>query len=350
MLGPVRRLFDSVRGGGNYPYVTARVRALKTHLLPEEEYPKLLARSVHEIARSLEEGQYKEHIHQLAGDYSGAQLVERATQEQMADEFQRILSWCNGEPEDLLGLYFERFTVANLKTLLRSAQAGASPEQTRAALIPAGRIPETTWRAAAETDSLSECMEILGDTHYGSLIQSMEGEPVPAIENALDRAFYETLVDAVVPRDRANQAFLKFLRREIDVVNLKLILRSKHADMSDYELVRGGHTITDEIANRVRGAEWAEVAAILDETPFGEDLREALEAYRETRDLNRLTNALENRHLEAADEFGHLYPLSILPLIDYVLRKKLEVDRLRMIAFGKQTGLPREDIEELVGI
>jgi V/A-type H+-transporting ATPase subunit C len=37
-----------------------------------------------------------------------------------------------------------------------------------------------------------------------------------------------------------------------------------------------------------------------------------------------------------------------LPIIDYRLRKKIEVDNLRSIARGKQSGLPEEDIRSLL--
>lgn len=350
MLSRFRRMLRSVRSGGNYPYVCARVRAMKTHLLPESEYPKLIARDVHEIARSLEEGRYKEEIHDLASDYSGAQLIERATQSQLANEFQRILDWCQGEPEILLGLYFERFTVANIKTLLRGVQTGASREEILSALLPAGRIERRVWEAAAAANSREECLEALPNSEYTRLIREMGDERLPTIENALDKEHYESLVEAVEPHNRANEAYLRFLRREVDQVNLKLILRSKHGGVDAYELVSGGRKIDEALARRIRTAGWDEVGQILEETPFGDALREALEAYEETRDLNQLMGSIEHLHLEEAENFGHLYPLSILPIIDYVLRKELEVDRLRMIAFGKQTGLPREDIEELVNI
>lgn len=350
MLSRVKEMFDRRRSGDNYPYVTARVRAMKTHLLPKSEFPKLLARDVHGIARSLEEGRYKDEIHDLASEYSGAQLVERATQAQLANEFQRILGWCEGEPKVLLGLYFERFTVANLKTMVRGTRTGANPEQILAALVPAGRIERQTWEAACRTSSLEECLGVLPDSEYTRIIEEMVDERLPVVENALDRAMYKNLVEAVEPDDRATEAFLQFLRREVDEVNLKIALRSKHAGVEEYEVVPGGRTIDEGTARSIQTADWEEVGSILQDTPFGEELEDALQVYVETRDLNELIDAIDRIHLEEAESFGRRYPLSILPIIDYVLRKKLEVDRLRMIAFGKQTGLPREEIEDLINV
>ncbi len=45
---------------------------------------------------------------------------------------------------------------------------------------------------------------------------------------------------------------------------------------------------------------------------------------------------------------SYLYPLSILPVLDYLLKKEREVRNLRAIVRGKQTGPSNEKIEELV--
>lgn len=348
MLSRVKEMLGRRTGRGNYPYVVARVRAMKTHLLPESEFPKLLARDAHEIARSLEEGRYKDEIHDLASEYSGAELIERATQRQLANEFQRILSWCEGEAELLLALYFERFTVANIKTILRGIKTDAPTDEIVSALIPAGRIERNVWETAARSGTIEDALAVLPRSRYTDVIEELAEAPLREIENALDRAHYEHLVDRFEPEDQATKAFHRFLRREVDEVNLKLILRSKHAGVEEYDLVGGGHAIKEGTARAARTSAWGELENILQDTPFGDALGPALAEYEETRDLNRLIGAIDQLHLEEAETFGRRNPLSILPIIDYVLRKKLEVDRLRMIAFGKQTGLERDEIEALI--
>lgn len=346
MLGRVKGLFGS--SGGNYAYVTARVKALKTHLLPEEEFPKLIARDEHEIARALQDGRYKEEIDELGSDHAGAILVERATRLHMGREFSRILGWCQGRPRDMVGHYLERFTVHNVKTVLRGARSGASREETEMALIPAGVIPMETWTQALGATSLDEAIDSLEGTGYTHVLGELKGQPPAEIENELDRRYYKHLLEAVPADSPANKAFLHYLRHEVDIVNLKLIFRAKHAGVEDYELVQGGLDVTAELARRIASAQWSEVASLVDETRHGEDLKAALATYVESRDLNPLVTALDQHLLKEADDFGHLYPLSVLPIIDYVLHKEWEVDRIRIIAFGKQAGLETEEIEQLV--
>jgi len=344
-------LFGSSSSGGgssNYPYVTARVKSMKASLLPEEEYPRMVARDVHEIARSLQEGRYQEEVDQLSSDYSGAQLVEQATWQSLGHDFRNILDWCEGPLQAMVSRYFERFTVYNVKTVLRGAHSGAEPEEIEQALVPVGLVERDRWRPALTADSLPECLEALKGLPYGDVVDGMEEEPLPVIENELDRAYYQRLIASVKADDRPREAYLRFLRREIDTVNLKNVFRAKHAGVEEFEYVDGGHDVDEDLARRILQADWEETPALLDETDYADELRPAVETYRDERDLNVIANEIETLHLEEADTFGHRYPLSILPIIDYVLRKEREVDRLRMIAFGKQAGLSREEIEELV--
>ena len=51
-----------------------------------------------------------------------------------------------------------------------------------------------------------------------------------------------------------------------------------------------------------------------------------------------------------AERFSHLYPLSVLPILDYVIRKKIEVDNIRIIARGKASGMDNEIIKKLLVI
>src|SRR5947209_19105010 len=64
---------------GNYPYVTARVRAKKAALLLPDVYERMLQMEIPQIARILSEGAYKAEILALATKASGVDLIELAT-------------------------------------------------------------------------------------------------------------------------------------------------------------------------------------------------------------------------------------------------------------------------------
>ncbi|HWG91842.1 MAG TPA: ATP synthase A1 subunit C [Candidatus Thermoplasmatota archaeon] len=345
------------RRGGNYPYVTARVRAKKAHLLPSEIYPKLLARDVNEIARTLQEGEYAEEIDRFAGKARGALLIERATRLNLGRTYQQILDMSEGELKVMIGLYLERYDIYNLKTILRGKFAGMSTEEIAAELVPAGAIPLARLEALAKLDNLQDIVTRLREFPYGrGAAKVAEGygptgiTSLTEIENALDREYYTRLIAEFPPTNKEGRAFRSFLEREVDIQNLRTVLRlraEEAQDMAPY-FIECGTSLTLDRANRLLKAGKEEFASEVLTLKFGKRLEEGVRAYVDGKGLNPLLTALDKALIESADDFGHVAPLSVLPVVDYLLRKKIEVDNLRIIASGKESGLPDETIEGLL--
>ena len=54
--------------------------------------------------------------------------------------------------------------------------------------------------------------------------------------------------------------------------------------------------------------------------------------------------------MEMTKSFSHLYPLSIIPIIDYMIHKENEVNNIRIIARGIESGLDKDIINGLLVI
>ncbi len=343
------------RGRGNYAYVTARIRARKAKLLPRDAYPKLLARDAHEIARTLQEGEYKDEVDALAGRKRGAELIEHATRRNLARTYQDVLGWCEGELAAMVELYLGRYDVYNVKTVLRGVFAGVDPEEIEENLVPAGRLSLEELQEMARLPTLDDVLEAVRQHGYGAAVDEVQEEDevvqdLRVIENAVDQVYYGLLVDSVEPKDKPRRAFLNFLQREIDVVNLKTLLRLRAEDIQDVQefFVEGGDEVTLETMTHAAQAPMEDLPQELSGLGFFDDIASALEAYVETRNLNEVVTALDQFLIQSSEGFTIRYPLSVLPVIDFILRKRIEVDNLRAIAHGKETGLDNDIIEELL--
>src|SRR5581483_2429743 len=351
------RLFGKLGmgGGGNYAYVNARVRAKKAALLPPEEYPKLLARDASEIARHLQEGTYKAEIDELAARYRGAVLVERATRLKLGRAYSQILGFATGELQLMIAQYLARYDAYNVKTILRGKFAGARPEEILAETIPTGSLAPRL-EELCRLDSIEAVVEALSGTPWGKVLQAQtEGRQVSnlvAVENALDRAYYESLVKSIPANGAANRAFLDWARNEIDVVNLKTLFRLRFAGVSDWEpyFLGEGREVGRDTAQRiVRGSD-DEVLQEISGLSVGAHVADAARASLAQGNVNPIATALDKELIRDASDFSHRAPLSVLPVVDFILRKKIEADNLRAIAYGKQTGLPQSTIEELLNL
>ena len=82
------------------------------------------------------------------------------------------------------------------------------------------------------------------------------------------------------------------------------------------------------------------------ESKYGEQLSRAIEKLEDTDSLISFEHELEAVLLEYCDRLSHVYPLSICPVIAFVLSKEKEIENVRAIARGKEAGLSPDEIEK----
>lgn len=337
---------------GNYAYVTARVKAKKPQLLPKEAYARLLAMDVHEIARFLQEGRYRKEVDELAGRYSGARLVEMATRLNLARTYVQIRGFCTGELEKMVQLFLQRYDVYNIKTILRGKFARLPSEEILEQLVPAGALGTEELEGLTRLGSLDDVVERLSDTLYGPVLKESlqkDSSNLAELENEVEKRYYAALVHTVDASIEPNRAFLGFLKREIDLLNLKTALRLRVDEVDAPELfVAGGSEVHEERFKRWLRAGSDEIASDVGALSFGRGLGELVKRGLERRELNAIIAVLDKALIQGASGFSSRYPLSVLPVVDYLLRKRRETDNLRIIALGKRAGLPPETIKELV--
>ncbi|MFQ5553561.1 MAG: V-type ATPase subunit, partial [Thermoplasmata archaeon] len=215
---------------GNYPYVTARVKAKKSLLLPAETYERLLQMDVPQIARFLGEGQYHDEMLALGARYDGVDLVEMATRNNLAQVFTQILGFSEGSLRDMIGHYLDRWDVWSVKTILRGKFYGATAKEILEDVIAAGSLDLAFLEMLVNLETIEEVVEALEDTPYLSALLGLTatGEEVPSLapyEDLLDRIYYVHLLEVIPPASEPTTLFHNFVRLEIDVVNLKTLLR-----------------------------------------------------------------------------------------------------------------------------
>jgi V/A-type H+-transporting ATPase subunit C len=352
MANLLTRMFGG-GGAGNYAYVTARVRAKKTQLLTPDQYPKLLAREASEIARALQEGQYKAEIDELASRHRGADLVERATRLNLGRTYAQVLGFATGELAVTIAAYLGRYDVYNIKTVLRGKFSRSKPEDILDETVPAGslapRLPEL-----ARLERVEDVVDALrGTPWHRVLAKTIEGRQLSnliEVENELDKAYYETLLASIPSGGNANKAFVGWIRNEIDVMNLKTLFRLRFARVTEWEpyFLPGGVDVSRESAARIARGSDEEVVAEVGQLDVDASVVDATRSSLASGNMNAIATALEKELIRDARDFSHRAPLSVLPVVDFILHKKIEADNLRAIAYGKQTGLPTQTIEELL--
>ncbi|MFC4553384.1 MULTISPECIES: V-type ATP synthase subunit C [Halorussus] len=345
---------QKTEGSSNYEYVTARVRHRRASLFDEEDYRKLLRMGPGEIARYMEETEYEEEVNALGSRYEGVDLVEYALNRNLAKNFDDLLRWSEGQLYELIARYLRKFDAWNVKTIVRGLYSDAPRDTISSDLTRAGEFDDEFLDRLLDAGSIEELVELLDRTRYGDALEDAyadyeeTGTLVP-LENAVDRVYYEGLIEGVTETsNRATQLYVEFLQAEIDFRNVRNALRIARSgadiDPADYFIEGGQLFRRNELSQLATNVD--ELATFIRDSTYGDELSEALDQLERSDSLIGFEHALEAALLEYSDHLSHVFPLSVCPVLAYILAKEREVDNIRAIARGREAGLGEDQIED----
>jgi len=346
------------RHKGNYSYACARVKAKKSLLLTKDNYPKIMMMDLNEIGRFLGETQYKVEMAELAAKHEGVNLIELGTAKNFARINTQILSFCEGDLRETVEKYLARWDAWNVKTILRGKFSGATSEEVQEELIPSGALSEEYLNYLFTLESVNDILEDVKKKAGLALPDDVRSAyeatgTLGPIEDYFDKVYYQQLIAQLEGGSKADKLLLTFVRKEVDTVNLLTLLKLKRdkvpLDKVGIYFIEGGQELPVKELLRLAGTDSLEqMIGELGKLSFYEAIREDLEIVKTRGSLTEIGLALRTVLSKQSDRFGHVYPLSVLPIVDFLIRKKNEVDNIRVIARGKQSGLGVEQIKKLL--
>jgi V/A-type H+-transporting ATPase subunit C len=331
----------------SYAYANARVHVMRVRLFPKETYTKLLVMDLPEIARFIEESEYKAEVDELARTYSGIDLVEFATHLNLARTFRKLIEMTMGEPHDLIVEYLRRWDIWGIKTILRGKAYGASDEEILRILVPSGELSREYLQALVRKPSAEEVVDALKGTVYYNVIKDIDyAESSMKVEDELDKFYYARMVE-VVPRTASSLLYLKVIQMEIDVANLKTLFRLKNADISGSHVLQyiipNGLYLTDKEIEKLAYAPFDEFIEMLSKYRYWSAISDIVTE--RIKSLSKIELRLDKYLNEHVWRISTSNPLTVLPMLGYMLSKDAEVDNIQAIVRGKEAGLSQEIIQ-----
>lgn len=341
---------------GNYAYTVARVKAKKALLLKEEDYNKMLMMSIPEISRYISESGYQKEMTDLAGKHVGLSLLEHATYGSMAAVFKSILAASQGELKDMVSAYLAKWDYWNVKVILRGKSYGLDADGVKEDLVPAGSLSaedlDKLISYELEEDVISGFTTMVHATVPQEILVAFKTDKnLGIIEDYLDKCYYANLMASINPSSRPESLFLNYIRQEIDIKNLETILKLKLENIRGETVMQyfipGGKEIDTRLATQLANAETIDSAmADISQLDFYESIKEGLDS--STSSLMGVSVGMRKYEMEQAKKFSHLYPLSVIPVIDFMFHKEKEVSNIRIVARGIDSGLDKDTIRQLL--
>lgn len=349
------------RGTSNYAYAVARVQAKRAKLLPPSELEKVLKMDVPEITRYIQDSAYKAEVDELASRFSGLDLLEAALTVNEERVYEAVRQMVGGGAGALVSLFLDRYHYEDLKTLLRGKAAGATRDELLREMVLEDQatyelfspllgddvktVPDVIAALAAQGGQAREWARLLEKVPAGSSLARYD--------DALDKAYFDRLLTGLQEaQEKGSQAILQFVRHEVDTVNLLNAARwaaaGEQGDFSAFVVPGGRHLKVADAMALSRAKDLREFAELLGENARFGALRGAAEAAAASGRLAVFQAAAWRMQLAEMDKLAHSNPLSLVPILVFLLRKHREVRVLRAVARGKAAGLSEERLRELI--
>ncbi|MBI1969980.1 ATP synthase A1 subunit C, partial [Candidatus Woesearchaeota archaeon] len=338
---------------GFYPYTYARVSAMKGKLIKPEDYQKLLKMRPGEITKFLEELEYKKEIDALGVQYTGADLLERALNMNLAMAYEKLRRISPPELRALIDAYLRRKDVWNIKTILRGKFVGEKPGEIKKLLMPAGTYSIAFLEGLAEKESMKDIIFALNIPALKAAYSAFEkNKDIFALENLLDHGYYTEMLEFTKQLPKQGKLFAAFLRKEIDVLNITNLFRLKRAGIEKDKIMQylffPGEELTMRTVKRLLDLSIEELFKELEKLNFEKIVRK-LEQERE-KSLVSLELELKKNLLDEAVLLLHQHPLSVNVILGYMFAKEVEIKNLKTIIKGKQLGVEERFIERCLVI
>lgn len=340
----------------DFPYINARVRAMRSRLLDAGRMEELLGLpTLDAFLQSLGSTPYSREVQEaLSRTHDGVRAVDEALARNFYLTTSRILSFADGKPRELIELALMRWDLINIRIILRAKHAGRRNDDILTNLIPAGRLNEAALKEIAAQADVAGVAGALGGLDHPLAAPLAEGlgayresSDLLALELRLDR-FYVAYALRVAPgRGHDEQVVRGLLQYQLDATNVKTAVKLQQVESIPREeklkfFIPGGR-LTEyaflELADRPTAEQGLRAVRVL-----GFPVKVALD------DLAAFERDIDVTMLRAQIDLYLQDPLGIDVVIAYLAMKYNEVVNLRLIARGKALGIPRDRVRKEMAV
>lgn len=347
----------------DYGYINARMRGMKSRLLSHRALDDLILKpDLDSLIADLENSPYRDDIIAAKSQFTGILLIEYALRQNFIKTFRKVQDFSHQqeEAEQYIRIFLHRWDVENIKTILRGKNIHVTAEEIQSCLVPAGELDEATFRELLRQPDVRATIDLLATwriRYAKPLTQAFpefaQAKDLAILECALDRFYYSDALATVKAPTYNNTLIRDLLALEIDVVNLRTVLRMvrDHVPPDDARryLIAGGRDFDEKkLLHLLSLSSIEDVVKALGATRY-RFLAEIPESVMRTQKISVIEKELERYLIRKGVGAFRLDPLSVGSVIGYFWAKYNEITNIRIISRCKTADFPVEHLrEELV--
>jgi V/A-type H+-transporting ATPase subunit C len=343
----------------DWGYINARMRGMKSRLLDHHMLDNLVLQpDLESLVNELEKTPYHDDIVEARGRYSGMPCIEHALRSNFVRTFRKILDFAKKEEaEQYIGIFLHRWDIQNIKTILRGKNIHVTNEEILDCIVPAGEMDEATLTELVRQQDTKAVIDLLATwripwatpltTAFPDFARSGD---LGMLECALDRYYYADALRAVGRPGKNNAMIKNILSLEVDVVNIKTVLRMIRDHVAPEEatkfLLDGGQEFDVKKLRHLLTLHTIEDVLL----ELGQTRYRFLSGIPETalraQKISVIEKELERYLVRQGTRSFLADPLSVGSLIGYFWAKYNEITNIRVISRCKTADFPVESLKE----
>jgi len=349
---------EKLRLESMYPYTYVRANVMRTLLLGKSDYDKLLKMQFSEIARYLQDSQYKTEIDELAVQYSGVELVEMALTKNLVRTFNKLRKISPAPLVKMIDAYLMKYDFMNIKTIIRGVYTKSNKDKTKTLIVPAGIYSLGFYLDILKKETIEEVFKSVPFIDY-SLMQKFvdalkEKGELFELENELDKYYYHSIIIFTSTLPSQEVLFREFLLSHIEMINILTIARmlkegAGKNDIKERVFWTGIKEMDFQIKILLDSRSIDAMCEKISNKHAKKIFTKSIEAYKQNNSLVEFERQMCKSLLQKAILFVHQHPLSIDTILGFMFAKEIEIQNLMKIVKGKAFGINEEFISsELV--
>lgn len=339
-------------------YVSARVRGMKSRLMPSVEIDALLqAPDADTMTQQMLASAYEDDLAESLTRYQGMDAIEDAVTRNLVHTFQKLQRMAGGDYGRLIEIFVGRWDLAAVKALLRNRHHGLDPQTGESSLFPSPTMPAALMNELAALDSMDALVRGLAAWNLSlcrplvdALGEYQDSRNLRVLEEALDIGYFVGNVRRLRSETSSAARFLReLLRYEIDRINLRRLFEPRAAGEEPEDVLAKlmpNGTLPENVMRDIAMSPSPERAAEALRGTAYDSLAETLASLTESARFSNLERHFETAFLAKLKRASQQQGLGLAVLMYYAWLKYNEVINIRMIARGKAVHLPTERVRE----
>jgi len=291
----------------------------------------------------------------MAQEGQTKQAIDNALKNNLEHTFRKITNFSGGRPRQLILFILHRYDISNLKTALRGIFYHISEGEKIKIIICAGEWDNSFCARLCKENSLKGIIDVLLqiDTPWSSEVRSVlhqyeKERNLNEIEDALELLYFRYCISHLEKNKFDDAQILEFLRCEIDLKNILLVLKSihSHSEPDKAHLIPQGEIPLGFILDIQKYKNIREALAALAKFYYRDFLFELSRSLPQENGILAVEKFFQKQLLHLASKLYYKSLLNIGVALGYLQMKEIEIINLRTISCGLYYGVQPHLLKE----